>query len=162
MVEWLRFGFMKADILDILDDQTPNVIGELETMAVAMAVFFWSEHLNSKHVVSFVNNEGYSTSERITGICDFAAGPWFSRVPSPSNVADSPSRMKDRPLLPSRKLVSNDSTSKAFHVACESTLGHLRVGWVQWPQSWAINNNTYRHLRFLQNIEFIFYEVIIL
>ena len=50
---------------------------------------------------------GYSGSLSITAICALAATyldtycvlPWFSRGPSPSNLADFPSRLMDRPLL---------------------------------------------------------------
>ena len=51
--------------------------------------------------------KGYSNSPPITSICALAATfldsycilPWFSRVPSPSNIADFPSRLINHHLL---------------------------------------------------------------
>ena len=95
-----------------------TVIGELETLIVALALQVWVSLLASRHMVFFIDNEGakfslirgYSSSQAITCICDLAAQliddcviiPWFTRVASPSNIADSPSRQESHPfLLPS-------------------------------------------------------------
>ncbi len=64
----------------------------------------------------FIDNEGakfslirgYSSSRAITCICDLVAQliddcviiPWFTRVASPSNIADPPSRQESHPFLP--------------------------------------------------------------
>ena len=66
--------------------------------------------------------KGYSSSQSITAICALAATyldaycilPWFSRVPSASNLADFPSRLKDHPLLKRDLSVSDGEVKDAF------------------------------------------------
>ena len=93
-----------------------TVIGELETLIVALALQVWVSLLASRHMVFFIDNEGakfslirgYSSSRAITCICDLVAQliddcviiPWFTRVASPSNIADPPSRQESHPFLP--------------------------------------------------------------
>ena len=91
------------------------MIGELETLAVAMSLLLWADHLDSTQLMVYIDNEGskfslikgYSVSRAITAICALAATtldehyvlPWFGRIPSPSNLADFPSRQLKHPLL---------------------------------------------------------------
>ena len=107
---------LSADIVQpFFDNDEVTIIGELETLAVALALFVWEELLKSRHVVCFIDNEGskfslirgYSSSLSISVICDLVARtldseviiPWFSRIPSASNLADAPSREMKHPLL---------------------------------------------------------------
>lgn len=92
-----------------------TIIGELETAAVGMSIDLWSDALSSQHVVFFIDNDGakyslirgYSKSTMITRLCDVCSEmldssvmlPWFTRIPSASNIADFPSRGIDHPLL---------------------------------------------------------------
>ena len=52
------------------------MIGELETLAVAMALLLWAKHLDSAQLLVYIDNEGsryslikgYSASRSITAI----------------------------------------------------------------------------------------------
>jgi len=90
-------------------------IGELETLAVLLASNMWSNHLHGKRCLFFVDNEGarfslikgYSRSQVISCMCslhtalldDLFALPWYSRVPSISNIVDSSPRGIPHSLL---------------------------------------------------------------
>ena len=98
-----------------LTDGRQTAIGELETLVVSMSLMVWCQLLKSAALMVYIDNEGskfslikgYSSSPSITAICALAATyldsycilPWFSRVPSSSNLADFPSRLMDHPLL---------------------------------------------------------------
>ena len=77
--------------------------------------------------------KGYSQSAGITSLCDFAADlldkhtvvPWYSRVPSPSNIADFPSRNVDRALLLPSKRVSSDLVMQSFSAVASFVKAHL-------------------------------------
>ena len=113
-----------------LSDGRETAIGELETLVVAMALFIWCQRLKSTPLMVYIDNEGskfslikgYSSSQSITAICALAATyldaycilPWFSRVPSASNLADFPSRLKDHPLLKRDLSVSDGEVKDAF------------------------------------------------
>ena len=81
-----------------------------ELLPVVLAKFVWADHLVGKHVIYFVDNNAVmfqlisgSAKNRFGRIlllhaakADLAnrAISWYTRVPSPSNPADGPSRLK--------------------------------------------------------------------
>ena len=87
----------------------------METLSVSMSILLWGDRLHSSQLVIYIDNEGarfslikgYSDSRPITAICALAAValdrhvilPWYSRVPSSSNLADFPSRDSPYQLL---------------------------------------------------------------
>ena len=94
-----------------------QAIGELEAFAVLVALNLWGDLLSSRHLVSFLDNEGsrflilkgYSSNLTLGKIvheislleeekCIMA---WYSRVPTEANVADLPSRGISSEMLPS-------------------------------------------------------------
>ena len=99
--------------LSRLQVENMHVIAVLEVLPVACAMSMWAQRAIHRRVFYFIDNDSaraclikmISSSavfnevlRRITIMS--AASPsfaWFSRVPSPSNVADEPSRMS--PLL---------------------------------------------------------------
>eukprot|EP00435_Cladocopium_sp_Y103_P004758 s4854_g1.t1 len=111
------FGLMVGlkDIGLFLEPGRQTAIGELETLAVAMSLLIWGGELQSMQLMIYIDNEGskyalikgYSVSLAITSICALASTcldercilPWFSRVPSSSNLSDFPSRGCEHPLL---------------------------------------------------------------
>ena len=105
---WFSLPLDASDIAPLLPLHSVNAIGELETIAVALALQLWSDELASCCIVSYIDNEGAkfslvkgcSRSPVLARICHWVATlcerrtilPWFSRVPSPSNIADAPSK----------------------------------------------------------------------
>jgi hypothetical protein len=91
-----------------------TIIGELETLAVALSLLVWQSLPESVQLMVYIDNEGakyslikdYSTSRAITALCAWAAttldahfcATMFARVPSISNIADYPSRQLEHPL----------------------------------------------------------------
>ena len=73
-----------------------------------MAFETWTETIRHREVLVFIDNDsapdalirGFSSSEASAKLArafrlrcaGLAAAPWFARVPSPSNLADAPSR----------------------------------------------------------------------
>ena len=102
------FTLARRDLLIGFESGRLNLIGEFETLTVAIALMIWGALLSSSQVMLCVDNEGakfalirgYSDSFAISLICHLVAQqlddkcilPWYSRVPSPSNLADFPSR----------------------------------------------------------------------
>ena len=113
---WFGFPLTSADSSLFLAPGQQTAIGELETVAVVLALRAWGNRLAGKHLISFVDNEGskyslvrgYSDSPSISFLCGLADAvldehrilAWFSRVPSFSNIADAPSRGETHVLLP--------------------------------------------------------------
>ena len=99
----------------LMSEGQEHAIGELETFAVLIAFNLWSKHLASKHVILFLDNEGcrhlilrgFSGNKNISKLVHKIAKeeeriscfPWYARVPSEANIADSPSREKKHHLL---------------------------------------------------------------
>ena len=95
-------------------DQT-QVIGQAELLPVLVAKTIWEKFLKNKKAIYFVDNDsarlalikGYSpvlTSLRIITACSFKdaknrSSSWYARVPTKSNIADEPSRMKKEYLM---------------------------------------------------------------
>ena len=141
-VAWFSLH-LTIDEISFLDTGTnQTVIGELETIVVALALKVWMPLLTSRHVVFFVDNEGakfslirgYSSSQAITCICEVTAQliddcvliPWFTRVASPSNIADPPSRQQSHPwLLPSLQ-VHSDFIKSSFLDLAHSVMSRLK------------------------------------
>ena len=88
--------------------RTRSKSSQMEAFPVLMAIDLWKERLSRRHLVAFVDKEGArlsiirgrSPSLRLNGIvariCSLEEAhfvlAWYARVPSPSNVADAPSR----------------------------------------------------------------------
>ena len=114
-VSWFSLMVGNDDLAFLEDGGNETIIGELKTLVVALALQIWVSLVASRHLVFFIDNEGakfslirgYSESKAITCICDLVARliddcvifPWFTRVASPSNIADPPSRNESRPFL---------------------------------------------------------------
>ena len=93
-----------------------TIIFEAELLAVVCALKLWSRVIDGSPTVIYVDNNsardvaisGSARSEAACSLLDillqeeFTAGivPWYQRVPSPSNIADAPSRER----LPSVKI----------------------------------------------------------
>ena len=91
------------------DDQE-QVIGQAELFPLLISRLTWSKYLSGRRVIYFVDNESarlamikaYSpVGASLDLICkalqwDNAhdSYPWFARVPTASNISDSPSRMR--------------------------------------------------------------------
>ena len=94
-----------------------QVIAEAELLPVLLAFKAWPELLCDSELITFVDNEGakyslmkgYSpvltcarlTSEIWMAIAQLGVSVWFDRVPTPSNVADKPSRLDFSDFPPS-------------------------------------------------------------
>jgi hypothetical protein len=86
-----------------------HVIAALEVLPVACAMRLWSDRTLHRRVFYFIDNDAARAAlikmfsgvdvianilRRISLLCAaFPSFPWYSRVPSPSNVADEPSRL---------------------------------------------------------------------
>ena len=122
---WFGIQLSMKSIDPLMLDGKQTVIGELETLAVAVALMLWGSTMASSKLLIFIDNEGsrfslikgYSKAASITHICALASNaldsfcimPWYSRVPSLSNLADLPSRGVDHFLLPSSLRSSHES-----------------------------------------------------
>ena len=127
---WFGMLVEKEQLSTLIEDGQENIIGELETLAVAMSLLLWSGLLESTQLMVYIDNEGakfslikgYSTSKKITSICALAATcldshfvlPWFARIPSPSNLADFPSRQLSHPLLKENAQIPKEEVERAF------------------------------------------------
>ena len=114
-VSWFSLMVDGDDLSFLETGCNETVIGELETLVVTLALQVWISLLASRHTVFFIGNEGakfslirgYSSSQAITCICDLTSHliddcviiPWFTRVASPSDIADPPSRQESHPFL---------------------------------------------------------------
>ena len=92
---------------------------------MAVAFILWGRDISSSRLLIFIDNEGsrfslikgYSKAAAITHICALASNaldsycimPWYSRVPSLSNLADLPSRDVGHELLPLSLKSSHES-----------------------------------------------------
>ena len=122
---WLGVQLSLTRLAPLMLGGKQTVIGELETMAVAVALMLWGRMVSSTKLLIFIDNEGsrfslikgYSKAASITHICALVSNaldsycimPWFSRVPSLSNLADAPSREVDHDLLPLSLRSSHES-----------------------------------------------------
>ena len=127
---WFELQLSLLQLGPLLSGGAETVIGELETLVVAMALMIWSSLLESTQVLVYIDNEGskyslikgYSSSRAISLICTLASTaldshyilPWFGRVPSPSNIADYPSRQLDHPLLVKNLQIPEGEVQRTF------------------------------------------------
>ena len=97
-----------SNALQCLQRDTKHVIAALEMLAVVIAVQMWGPLLSSKRCFFFVDNDSargaliacYSPSLQLGRLVTVwselstarSLFPWVCRVPSPSNIADAPSR----------------------------------------------------------------------
>lgn len=135
-VSWFSFLLDKDLLHPILMAGGETIIGELETAAVAMSIHLWSEVLASQHVVFFIDNDGskYSSkSTMITRLCDVCSEmldssvmlPWFTRIPSASNIADFPLRGIDHPMLCKSQMLHREKVRKSWGKISQHTVeGH--------------------------------------
>ena len=92
-----------------------QVIGQAELLPILVAKTIWEKHIRNKKVIYFVDNDsarlamikGYSpviTSLEIIMACSYKDAmcrsvSWYARVPTKSNIADEPSRMRKADLM---------------------------------------------------------------
>ena len=106
-------GAVPENIMRCLLQKSKNPIYELEVLPVLLSIWLWKDKLNLSQVCWYLDNEA-SRSAFIKGhgatllaaCMAFTAEEmrhqlksWFARVPSLSNLADSPSRLEDKLLL---------------------------------------------------------------
>eukprot|EP00434_Breviolum_minutum_P016189 symbB.v1.2.014265.t1/scaffold1033.1/size247163/3 len=136
VVAWFGLQLSLTQLQPLLVEDRQTVIGELETLAAAAALRVWCRTLASTKLLLFIDNEGarfslikgYSKAPAITSICgmasrvldEFCIMPWYSRVPSFSNIADLPSRDVYTPLLPLNLRASYESVAKVVEESLES------------------------------------------
>ncbi len=105
------------NLMQVLGESSENPIFELELLPVLVAYFVWQEWIRHSQVVIYIDNEGAkNVLQAATGghglghkiLCEclrletcLGLKPWFSRVPSFSNLADAPSRGEVQSLLAS-------------------------------------------------------------
>ena len=139
VVAWFGMFLSQEQLALFLSAGQQTIIGELETLAVALSLLVWQTLLESVQLMVYIDNEGskfslikgYSTSRAITAVCALAATtldahfvlPWFARVPSISNIADYPSRLLEHPLLVKDTMVSKEEIGRSF----EESLTFLKV-----------------------------------
>ena len=135
IISWFGIHVSIEQLSALLMDGKETVIGELETLAVAMALLLWADRLCSTQLLVYIDNEGsryslikgYSASRSITSICALAATtldahyilPWFGRIPSISNLADFPSRQLSHPMLRADAEVPKEEVEAIFESSIE-------------------------------------------
>eukprot|EP00435_Cladocopium_sp_Y103_P052298 s2664_g16.t1 len=116
VVSWFSEKAPRDLCESFMAEEQEQAIGELEAFAVLVAYRLWRDQLKTRHLVTFIDNEGsrflilkgYSNNKVLSSIvheialqeeegCFF---PWYSRVPSEANIADYPSRSEQHELLP--------------------------------------------------------------
>ena len=124
---------------------------EFETLAVAMSLVVWHQRLKSTQLVVYIDNEGanyslikgYSSASAVIAICALTAAfldahcilPWYSRVPSASNLADCPSRQINHPLLKEEMKIPEGEALKPSDAAWNLFVWrkrHMNHGWGPW------------------------------
>ena len=111
------FGaIVPPDIVERLAEESGSqVIGQIELAPIWIAKRLWHEHITDTRAIFFVDNNsarfamirGYSSvcsSGRLVDACwgldsELGTASWYSRVPSPSNISDAPSRLQYEELL---------------------------------------------------------------
>ena len=128
-----------------MDDRT--CLENFETLSVLLALKLWGPRLSSVQLMAYVDNEGakfsliqgYSDSPSITFICALVAlhldhcciMPWFSRVPSASNISDYPSRKTSHHLLKEAVSVPEGETHAVFEESLKQVESHIYKGGVR-------------------------------
>jgi len=128
VVCWFGIQLSLKSLCSLLGNDRQTVMGELETLSVAVSLMLWGPSVVSSKLLIYIDNEGsrfslikgYSTAPAITRICALASNaldsycimPWYSRVPSLSNLADLPSRDVGHKLLPISLKSSHESVAE--------------------------------------------------
>ena len=115
IISWFGLQVPMGMLEQFMTDGRETIIGELETLTVALSLLLWGEYVCSSQLMIYIDNEGakfalirgYSDAPAITSICVLTATaldkemilPWYSRVPSSSNIADFPSRNTSHQML---------------------------------------------------------------
>eukprot|EP00435_Cladocopium_sp_Y103_P000779 s5414_g1.t1 len=108
-------GEVPDTVMRLLSEKSKNPIYELEVLPVLISVWLWGERFSLSQVCWYLDNEASrSAFIKAQGATVFAGTmveafaveemrlqikSWFARVPSLSNLADSPSRLEDQLLL---------------------------------------------------------------
>ena len=104
-------GEVPAQLMSLLLQRSKNPIYELEVMPVLMSIWLWGSRISLAQVCWYLDNEpsrsAFIKGHGATVIAGTMVGAfideemrlqvktWFARVPSLSNLADSPSRLED-------------------------------------------------------------------
>ena len=128
VVCWFGIQLSLKSLGSLLGNDRQTVMGELETLSVAVSLMLWGPSVASSKLLIYIDNEGsrfslikgYSTAPAITRIFALASNaldsycimPWYSRVPSLSNLADLPSRDVGHKLLPISLKSSHESVAE--------------------------------------------------
>ena len=115
VVSWFDMPLRAEHTAAFLGSSGRTCIGELETIAVPIAYDVWSSRLEKTESVNYIDNvgaqfalvKGCSSSLQLTKLCHYGATlfeqgsmlVWRARVPSSSNIADSPSKPPGLKLL---------------------------------------------------------------
>jgi hypothetical protein len=92
-----------------------QIIGQAEILPVLIAKTIWSEYIAGKKVIYFIDNDsargalvkGYSpilasldlVMQCARGDASARSASWYARVPTKSNIADEPSRMRHKVVV---------------------------------------------------------------
>lgn len=106
--EFFSFGLSVNQISALGGQEKKTIIFEAELLTVIVAFELWSPIFRNCQVVSFLDNNSArdvaisaSARNQVANLLlevliarEMSAGisPWYARVPSPSNIADEPSR----------------------------------------------------------------------
>ena len=158
---WFGLNVSLDQLSTLMEGGKETVIGELETLAVAMALLLWAKHLDSTQLLVYIDNEGsryslikgYSVSRSITAICALAATtldahyvlPWFGRIPSVSNLADFPSRQLKHPLLTLDAEVPKEEVEAMFESSIDFVRKASSPQWDGWGP-WRKRRQDFPHL----------------
>ena len=130
VLAWFGLNLDQEQIALFLGAGQQTNIGELETLAVSVALLVWQDFLDSVQLVVYIDNEGskhslikgYSASAAMTAVYTLAAAtldahfvlPCFASVPSIFNITDYPSRQNEHPLLVKDTMVPPDEVGRFF------------------------------------------------
>ena len=108
-------GAVPETIMRCLLQKSKNPIYELEVLPVLLSMWLWRDRINLAQVCWYLDNEasrsafikGHGATSLAACMVDAFTDEemrhqlksWFARVPSLSNLADSPSRLEDKFLL---------------------------------------------------------------
>ena len=114
-VEAFFGGEVPNGIMSLFLAKSRNLIYELEVLPVLISIWMWGDRLTRSQVCWYLDNEAscsaFIKGQGATHLAASMVGAftedemrlqvnsWFARVPSLSNLADSPSRLEDQLLL---------------------------------------------------------------
>ena len=126
-----------------------NLIGEFETLAVAIALKLWAKLVTSSQVMIYIDNEGAKfclDSRLLRLICNFSDLPdgwrssWTIFTSSlgtavflrQSNLSDYPSRKIRHQLLPDSNRIPEGEVALVFNESLEVCGKPHKHGWGPW------------------------------